>query len=615
MAGDSGVRGRVGDPGGVAAQSVSDAGVPGSEAAGSPRAGALTSIAAGAAEGGGVPWSGEPRGGGTTPKGTVEAFRGWLAGVDVEGLSDRERVDLLGELERVKGSVCAVQARVTDAFRCSREVVAPADVGRSVGSEVALARRESPALGDRFVGLSRALVHEMPVTMAALSSGVCGERHAVAMVAATACLTVEDRAVVDRRVGPLLGRLGVKGAAAAAARVAAELDAASVVRRMEAAVSSRRVGVRPAPDGMAYLSVLGPLKDVVGAHAALQARARSVVSGQCEEEAPGGRGVGAVAADTALRLLSGRATGQVQPVEVHLVMTDRALLGTGDATRSVFEPARIPGYGSVPAPVARAWLREGLDDPPGAAKRGTAGALTARGGTSARGTLFGAGDVPDRATARERDAALGAGGAVGSARAARVWVRRLYTSADGRDLVGMDSRRRLFGGLLRRMLVLRDDVCTTPWCDSLVVHADHTIPARDGGLTDFATGNGRCARCNYTKEAPGWAVRVTRTGLPDDAGPPSRPGAPGAPTSAETAAVAAALPIGGDGPHEIEVTTPTGRTYRSQAPPLTGWGWEPTRPPGGPARRRSRPRERPQKRPRLTSPLERHLVDTLASVG
>ena len=67
------------------------------------------------------------------------------------------------------------------------------------------------------------------------------------------------------------------------------------------------------------------------------------------------------------QLLSGRAAGQVQPVEVHLVMTDRSLLGTGDPDRSVFEPGRIPGHGSVPAPVARAWLREGLEDPPAAA--------------------------------------------------------------------------------------------------------------------------------------------------------------------------------------------------------------------------------------------------------
>ena len=255
------------------------------------------------------------------------------------------------------------------------------DVVRSVGSQVALARREPPSLGDRFVGLSRALVHEMPCTMAALVAGVVGERHAVAVVAATACLSRGDRAEVDRRLGAVLGRLTAAGAGRAAARVAAELDAASVVARMEAAVRSRRVTVRPAPDGMAYLSVLGPVPDVVGAHAALLARARAVVGGQCQEEGPQGRGVGAVAADTALRLLSGRAVGEVTPVEVHLVMTDRSLLGTGDATRSVFEPARVPGHGSVPAPVARAWLRE--DPQVAALTRG--GAAPPRGGATAQG--------------------------------------------------------------------------------------------------------------------------------------------------------------------------------------------------------------------------------------
>ena len=32
-------------------------------------------------------------------------------------------------------------------------------------------------------------------------------------------------------------------------------------------------------------------------------------------------------------------------------------------------------------------------------------------------------------------------------------------------------------------------------------------------------------------------------------------------------------------PRVIEVRTPTGHRYRSQAPPLLGWGWEPTRQP------------------------------------
>ena len=147
------------------------------------------------------------------------------------------------------------------------------------------------------------------------------------------------------------------------------------------------------------------------------------------------------------------------------------------------EPAQIPGHGSVPAPVARQWIRD--------ADEGS------------------------------------------------VWLRRLYTSPDGRDLVAMDSRRRVFTGLLRRLLVLRDDRCTTPWCDGAIVHADHTRPVRDGGPTDLANGGGKCARCNYVKEAPGWLIRVIRPGAQ----------------------------------RELEVTTPLGRRYRSTAPPLLGWGW------------------------------------------
>ena len=260
---------------------------------------------------------------------SVAAVRRWLSGIDVGQLSDRERLDLVAELERLRNTAAATQARATHALRESREATRPQDAVRSVGSEVALARHQSPTLGDRFVGVARALVDEMPFTMQSLESGACSERHAEVMVQATSILTLEHRGEVDRRVGPLLGRLGVRGAERAARRVAQELDVASVLKRMQDAVKSRRVTTRPAPDGMAYLTILGPMVEVVGAAAALRRRGQSVVSGQCPEEDPAGRGIGAVEADTALRLLSGRALGQVQPVEVHLVMTDRSLLGIG----------------------------------------------------------------------------------------------------------------------------------------------------------------------------------------------------------------------------------------------------------------------------------------------
>ncbi len=466
----------------------------------------------------------------TSPASWVAETRWRLATVDPASLSDRERVDLVAELERLKGAASATQARAVHALGESRAGVAPRDAVRSVGSEVGLARRESPSLGDRFVRVSRALVMELPITLAALSKGVIGERHVIQVAQESAMLTAPDRSELDRRLGPVLGRLSPQAAGRAARRVAAELDAAAVTRRMERAASSRRVSVRAARDGMAYLTVLAPSHEAIGAYAALKGYASNVVSGHRAQEAADGRGTGAVMADTATRLLSGRSAGQVQPVEVHLVMTDRSLLGIGDPSRSVSEPGRVPGHGSVPAPVAQAWVRE----------------------------------APD----------------------ASVWLRRVFTTPDGRDLVAMDSRRRIFPRLLRRMLVLRDDVCTTPWCNAPIAHADHTRPARQGGATDWSNGSGKCARCNHVKEAPGWRSTVSGGG-----GSPCRDRA-------------------GPRPREVLLTTPLGRTYRSQPPPLLGWG-SPTSDSrsGKRAGRRQRVRHHPPtpRRPLIRSRLEREL--------
>ncbi|MFP3460494.1 HNH endonuclease [Arthrobacter globiformis] len=117
------------------------------------------------------------------------------------------------------------------------------------------------------------------------------------------------------------------------------------------------------------------------------------------------------------------------------------------------------------------------------------------------------------------------------------WVRRLYTAPGTGDLVAMDSKRRLFPAKLRRFIQLRDDTCRTPYCDAPIRHHDHIIPWHNDGPTTVANGAGLCEACNHTKELPGWKAQP-------------RPGPR----------------------HSIEITTPTGHTYRSMAPPLPGTG-------------------------------------------
>ncbi|MCU1568629.1 MAG: hypothetical protein JWQ56_3566 [Pseudarthrobacter sp.] len=117
----------------------------------------------------------------------------------------------------------------------------------------------------------------------------------------------------------------------------------------------------------------------------------------------------------------------------------------------------------------------------------------------------------------------------------KIWLRRLYTAPETGDLVAMDSRRRLFPAPLRRFIQIRDDTCRTPYCDAPIRHLDHIIPWHNDGPTSLANGAGLCEACNHTKELPGWKAQP-------------RPGPR----------------------HTIEITTPTGHTYHSTAPPLPG---------------------------------------------
>ncbi|MFB0836357.1 HNH endonuclease, partial [Arthrobacter halodurans] len=87
-------------------------------------------------------------------------------------------------------------------------------------------------------------------------------------------------------------------------------------------------------------------------------------------------------------------------------------------------------------------------------------------------------------------------------REARVWLRRLYTSPTTGQLIAMDSRARIFPEGIRRLLAARDRTCRTPWCDAPLRHHDHVVPARSGGPTSAANGEGLCEACNYAKEAP-----------------------------------------------------------------------------------------------------------------
>ncbi|MFE4197595.1 HNH endonuclease [Paenarthrobacter sp. NPDC056912] len=271
------------------------------------------------------------------------------------GAASGELIDQIRGLEDLKSAIAGLQARAAVAFdlaqRGEQEAVGvPAsERGQGVGAQVALARRESPNRGSRLLRLAKALVTEMPRTMAALETGQLNEWRATLLVKETAGLSVEDRSAVDEELAADTGTFEGKGdrAIVAAAKAAAyRRDPRSVAQRAGHAAGERTVSLRPAPDAMTYLTALLPAAQGVAASDALTRKAESARS------VGDSRTRGQVMADTLVERLTGK-RGGISGVELQLVMTDRTLL-QGDS-----EPARLKGYGIVPSEWARTLVGTG----------------------------------------------------------------------------------------------------------------------------------------------------------------------------------------------------------------------------------------------------------------
>ncbi|MGO9101373.1 MAG: HNH endonuclease [Mycobacterium sp.] len=385
-------------------------------------------------------------------------------------------VERIAELERVKSAAAAGQARAAAALDATRRTaeaaagVPAAGRGRGVASEIALARRDSPVRGNRHLGFAKALVYEMPHTLAALEAGVLTEWRATLIVRESACLDVEDRRALDAELcadPAALDGMGDARVAAAAKTIAYRLDPHAVVDRAAKAETERTVSIRPAPDTMTYLTALLPVAQGVSVYAALRREADTRTDG---------RSRGQVMADTLVERVTGRSAAAATPIAVNLVLSDQTLLGGSSA------PADVCGYGPIPAAVARGLV---------------CGAVT---------------DERSRAT-----------------------LRRLYAHPASGALVAMESRARLFPRGLAAFIGLRDQRCRTPYCDAPIRHRDHARAWASGGVTSAGNGLGLCEQCNYVKEVAGWAVE---SGIDEKCR------------------------------HTAEFTTPTGRRYRSGAPPL-----------------------------------------------
>jgi Domain of unknown function (DUF222) len=278
-----------------------------------------------------------------------------LAAVDPHA-DEAALIEQIDWLERVKSAAAAGQARAAAALDEKRRAdeaaagVPKAKQGRGVASELALARHDSPARGGRHLGFAKALVHEMPHTLAALECGALSEWRSTLIVRESACLDIEDRRRLDAELCADVGNIEGMGDAritAAAKEIAARLDAQAVVDRAAKAEADRTVTIRPAPDCMTYVTALLPVAQGVGVYAALKRAVDTTFDN---------RSRGQVMADTLVERVTGRPAEEPEHVALNLVMSDQSLWGQDNA------PAVLDGYGPIPASVAQRLVRDAVVD-------------------------------------------------------------------------------------------------------------------------------------------------------------------------------------------------------------------------------------------------------------
>ncbi|NUL44302.1 DUF222 domain-containing protein [Cellulosimicrobium funkei] len=485
---------------------------------------------------------------------------------------EAEAIDRIRALEALKAACAAAQARETAALHAHRTQSEaargiPEDRrGRGLPGEVGLARRTG-ARGSKHLRLALNLVDDLPHTLDALTTGRISEEQAAAIDRQTHWLTPSQRRAADAALAERIEFLGQRELVQEAQAAAQGLDPAAALYRQEQACRDRHLSLKPAQTnpGMAYFTALLPIAQAAACYQSLATAAASTIAeGDAADRSPQ-----QVLTDLFVQRLTGQATAEAVPVEIQLIMTDTALFhaaapagdttntddnndraGTGPSAGANDDlPAWLPGHGPIPAPVARRMIVN---------------------------------------------------------TEAEVFIRRLYTAPGTGQLVAMDSHRRTFSGLLRHMVLLRDGICRTPYCDAPIRHIDHATPHRDGGATSWDNASGLCVRCNHTKENPGWThhatadeLRVTTptgheyTNHPRPFTPPPGPAFPSTGPSLKEPPLKE-LPLKGPGPSSRVIACSTNATVTATLPDPTP-GAIPHDVPGAPP---SRAMRRPEASPR-----------------
>ncbi len=219
--------------------------------------------------------------------------------------------------------------------------VEPEKLERSIAAQIGYACQVSATEGRRRMRMARDLHHGHSHVRELFTAGELSEYRTSTIVAATAHLDADERAEVDQRLAEhQIETLSTRKLEGLARKLAAEVAPEKFLARCRAARTGRRVTVRPAADGMAYLTALLPVVEAVACYAALHHAATEVAV----SPEPVTRSRAHIMADKLVERVTGQAVASEVNVEVQVLVPLDALLDPNSPL-----PAELPGYGPLPA--------------------------------------------------------------------------------------------------------------------------------------------------------------------------------------------------------------------------------------------------------------------------
>jgi Domain of unknown function (DUF222) len=264
--------------------------------------------------------------------------------------------------ERVIRAAQADQVRAAVDFIANQrgvEEVCSELVERATAMELAGALGCSMTSARMYMADAEDLVRHHPTVLESLARGEIALWVARQIVSGTRVLDAPSRGLIDHELANEAAVLLPGQVREMVDRRVSAIDAEAAARRARAARADREVFVLKRPDTMAMLGANLPAEQAAACYASLDRDARSKRAGG------DGRTLAHIMCDTLVERVTGaQAATEAATVELQVVMTDAALLGS-DATVS-----ELVGSGAIPTELAvelnegsLGWVRRLLTDP------------------------------------------------------------------------------------------------------------------------------------------------------------------------------------------------------------------------------------------------------------